>query len=193
MRRVVVSEFVSLDGVMEAPGGEEGYAHTGWVALFPDSGQFAYKLEEVLEAEALLLGRVTYEGFAAAWPGRNDEAGFANKMNGMPKFVASTTLTELEEQLDAARGRCPGSGLEAQARGRRRHSRRRQSHPRAHADGTRPRRRVPDHALSDRPRVRPASLSGHAPQSRAEARGYEDVRLRRRRPHLSPCTSLGDR
>ena len=96
MRRVVVSEFVSLDGVMEAPGGEEGYAHTGWVGLFPDSGQFAYKLEEVLEAEALLIGRVTYEGFAVAWPSRKDEAGFADKMNGMPKFVASTTLTELE-------------------------------------------------------------------------------------------------
>jgi len=94
MRRVVVSEFVSLDGVMEAPGGEEGYAHTGWVGLFPDSGQFAYKLEEVLEAEALLIGRVTYEGFAAAWPSREGE--FADKMNDMPKFVASTTLTELE-------------------------------------------------------------------------------------------------
>ena len=96
MRRVVVSEFVSLDGVMEAPGGEEGHPHTGWVMLFPDPGQLAYKLEEVLEAEALLLGRVTYEGFAAAWPSRKDEAGFADKMNGMPKFVASTTLTELE-------------------------------------------------------------------------------------------------
>jgi dihydrofolate reductase len=96
MRRVVVSEFVSLDGVMEAPGGEEGYAHTGWVMLFPDPGQEAYKLEEVLEAEALLLGRVTYEGFAAAWPSVKDEAGFGDKMNGMPKFVASTTLTELE-------------------------------------------------------------------------------------------------
>jgi dihydrofolate reductase len=96
MRRVVVSEFVSLDGVMEAPGGEEGYAHTGWVMLFPDPGQEAYKLEEVLEAEALLLGRVTYEGFAEAWPSVKDEAGFGDKMNGMPKFVASTTLTELE-------------------------------------------------------------------------------------------------
>ena len=91
MRRVVVSEFVSLDGVMEAPGGEEGYAHTGWVALFPDGGQFAYTLEEVLEAETLLLGRVTYEGFAAAWPSREGE--FADKMNDMPKFVASATFT----------------------------------------------------------------------------------------------------
>ena len=94
MRRVVVSEFVSLDGVMEAPGGEEGHPHTGWVMLFPDPGQLAYKLEEVLEAEALLLGRVTYQGFAAAWPSREGE--FADKMNDMPKFVASTTLTELE-------------------------------------------------------------------------------------------------
>ena len=68
MGRVVVTEFVSLDGVMEAPGGEPGYAHTGWVARVPDGGQFSYKLEEILEAEAHLLGRITYESFAGAWP-----------------------------------------------------------------------------------------------------------------------------
>ncbi|HZB36352.1 MAG TPA: hypothetical protein VE440_09815 [Gaiellaceae bacterium] len=71
MGRVVVSEVVSLDGVMEAPGGEEGYAHSGWTFDFPDEGQYAFKLEETLAAEALLLGRVTYEGFAAAWRGTN--------------------------------------------------------------------------------------------------------------------------
>ena len=65
-------EFVSLDGVMEAPGGEPGYAHSGWVMDFFDPGQMAYKLAEVLEAEALVLGRVTYEGFAAAWPEREE-------------------------------------------------------------------------------------------------------------------------
>ncbi len=92
MGRVVVSEFVSLDGVMEAPGGEPGYAHTGWTVLAGDGGQYGYKLDEVLACEALLLGRVTYEGFADAWPGRDDEAGFAAKMNTMPKYVVSNTL-----------------------------------------------------------------------------------------------------
>jgi dihydrofolate reductase len=97
MRRLIVSEFVSLDGVMESPGGEPGYKHTGWVLAYPmDPEQMKYKLDEVLEAEALLLGRVTYEGFAEAWPSRQDEAGFADKMNSMPKHVVSSTLGELE-------------------------------------------------------------------------------------------------
>lgn len=94
MGRVIVTEFVSLDGVMEAPGGEEGYAHTGWSFEFGDAGQYEYKLEELREADVQLLGRVTYEGFAAAWPEREDEAGFAEKMNAMPKYVVSTTLDE---------------------------------------------------------------------------------------------------
>lgn len=96
MGQLVVTEFVSVDGVMEAPGGEENYAHTGWTFEFPDSGQYEYKLEELQESEALLLGRVTYEGFAAAWPERADEAGFAEKMNAMPKYVVSSTLENPE-------------------------------------------------------------------------------------------------
>ena len=90
MARLVVSEFVSLDGVMQAPGGESGYRHSGWVMKFPDPEQYRYKLDEVLAHEALLLGRKTYDGFAAAWPSRTGE--FADKMNAMPKYVASTTL-----------------------------------------------------------------------------------------------------
>ena len=93
MGRIVVSEFVTLDGVMEDPGGAEGFALGGWAFRFdrgPEGDKF--KLDETLEAEALLLGRVTYEGFAKAWPGRTDEAGFADKMNGMPKFVVSSSL-----------------------------------------------------------------------------------------------------
>ncbi len=94
MRRVVVSEFVSLDGVMEDPGGAEGFEHGGWT--FPYWGEEIgkVKLDEILEADALLLGRVTYEGFAEAWPSRTDEQGFADRMNSLPKFVASTTLEE---------------------------------------------------------------------------------------------------
>jgi dihydrofolate reductase len=94
MRKLIVSEFVTLDGAMEAPGGEEGHPHTGWVFDFMSPEQEQYKLDEVLESEAQLLGRVTYEGFAAAWPARSGP--FADKMNGMPKFVVSSTLQELE-------------------------------------------------------------------------------------------------
>jgi dihydrofolate reductase len=99
MGRIVVTEFVSMDGVMEAPGGEEGYKHTAWTFEFPDEGQYEVKTKELDEAEVQLLGRVTYEGFAAAWPEReqaDDQAvvDFAKRMNSMPKYVVSTTLTE---------------------------------------------------------------------------------------------------
>jgi dihydrofolate reductase len=93
MGRIVVTEFVSLDGVMEAPGGDDNYKHGAWTFEFDrgDEGN-KFKLDEVFEAEAQLLGRRTYEGFAAAWPERNDEFGFAERMNSMPKYVFSSTL-----------------------------------------------------------------------------------------------------
>ena len=93
MGRIVVTEFVSLDGVMEAPGGGENYKHGGWTFEINrgDEGD-KFKLDEVFEAEAQLLGRVTYEGFAAAWPNYSDEVGFADRMNNMPKYVVSSTL-----------------------------------------------------------------------------------------------------
>ena len=97
MGKIVVTEFISLDGVIEDPGGAETYRHGGWTFEFErgaDGDKF--KLEELEEAEAQLLGRVTYEGFAAAWPGRTDEAGFADKMNAMPKYVVSSTLKDPE-------------------------------------------------------------------------------------------------
>ena len=93
MGRIVVTEFVSLDGVMEAPGGGENYKHAGWTFEINRGGEGdKFKLDELTEADAQLLGRVTYEGFAAAWPTMNDEAGFADKMNAMPKYVVSSTL-----------------------------------------------------------------------------------------------------
>ena len=92
MRRIVVTEFVSLDGVMEDPGGAEGTQHGGWTFRFDDPEGMKYKLDEVMEHDAMLLGRVTYEGFAAAWPGMTDDVGFADKMNAMPKYVVSRTL-----------------------------------------------------------------------------------------------------
>jgi len=97
--RIVVTEFVSLDGVMEDPGGAEGYEHGGWSFQVSrgDEGD-KFKLDELVDAEAQLLGRVTYEGFAKAWPSITDEAGFAEKMNSMPKYVVSSTLTNPEWQ-----------------------------------------------------------------------------------------------
>jgi dihydrofolate reductase len=94
MRRIVVTEFVSADGVMEDPGGAEGYRHGGWTFKFSDDEGMKYKLDETLGHDALLLGRVTYEGFARAWPGMTDDVGFADKMNSMPKYVVSSTLSE---------------------------------------------------------------------------------------------------
>jgi dihydrofolate reductase len=90
--KLIVTEFVTLDGVMEAPGGESTHPHTGWVFDFMSPEQEQYKLNEVLEAESHLLGRVTYESFAGAWPQRDGE--FADKMNSMPKYVVSSTLED---------------------------------------------------------------------------------------------------
>lgn len=92
VRRIVVTEFVSLDGVMEDPGGAEGTPLGGWGLRFPDTRLADFKLAEIRAHEAMLLGRATYEGFAAAWPGVHDERGFADRMNGMPKYVVSRTL-----------------------------------------------------------------------------------------------------
>jgi dihydrofolate reductase len=93
MGRIVASEFISLDGVIEDPGGSEDFEHGGWTFEI-NRGEEGdkFKLNELAEAEAQLLGRVTYEGFAAAWPSMEDDAGFADKMNSMPKYVFSSTL-----------------------------------------------------------------------------------------------------
>jgi len=94
MGRIVVTEFISLDGVVQAPGGED-FKYANWSFEF-DRGEEGeqFKTDEALGAEALLLGRRTYEGFAAAWPAYEGE--LADKYNGMPKYVVSTTLTEPE-------------------------------------------------------------------------------------------------
>jgi dihydrofolate reductase len=95
MGKVVVTEFVSLDGVMEDPGGAEGTPHGGWTIPYWNDEISSFKKEELFAAEAMLLGRVTYEGFAAAWPAMRDEAGFADRMNGIAKHVVTSTLTDL--------------------------------------------------------------------------------------------------
>jgi dihydrofolate reductase len=97
MGRIVVTEFVSLDGVMEDPGGSENFRYGGWsfeIGRGEEGDKF--KLDETLASEALLLGRKTYEGFAEAWPSRDGE--FADKFNTMPKYVVSSTLAAPEWQ-----------------------------------------------------------------------------------------------
>jgi dihydrofolate reductase len=90
---MVVTEFISLDGVVEDPGGSENFKHGGWSFQFSrgDEGD-QFKLDETMASDALLLGRVTYQGFAEAWPSRNGE--FADKFNSMPKYVVSSTLQD---------------------------------------------------------------------------------------------------
>ena len=95
MGRLIVSQFITADGVVEDPGGAEDFDRGGWAFKFERVAEGdKFKLDEVMASEALLLGRTTYEGFAAAWPSR--EGPFADKFNGMPKYVVSTTLSDPE-------------------------------------------------------------------------------------------------
>jgi dihydrofolate reductase len=99
MGNVVVTEFITLDGVFEDPGGGEDFEHGGWSFKFnrgPEGDKF--KLDELMTADVQLFGRVTYEGFAAAWPTRTDDVGFADRINSMPKYVVSSTLETADWQ-----------------------------------------------------------------------------------------------
>ncbi len=102
MRNVIASEFITLDGIMEDPGGAEGFEHGGWSRQFFSDEYAKYKYDELFASGALLLGRVTYQGFAKAWPSRTDKdlpdtfKGFADRMNSIPKYVVSTTLLKAE-------------------------------------------------------------------------------------------------
>ncbi len=87
MRNLIVSEFMSLDGVMENP---------VWTFQYWNDDIAQYKFNELFSSDALLLGRLTYQGFAAAWPSRTDEQGYAERINSMPKYVVSTTLERAE-------------------------------------------------------------------------------------------------
>lgn len=95
MRPVIVQEFVSLDGVMQVSGDEGEFPGDGWQRPFVGHDHMALMVEQMREADALLLGRKTYEMFAAAWPTQHDDTGLAERMNEMPKYVASTTLREV--------------------------------------------------------------------------------------------------
>jgi dihydrofolate reductase len=95
MRKIIVSEYITLDGVIEDPGGAEGFKHGGWTFDFGGQDQQQYKFEELFACDALLLGRRTYEGFAAAWPNMAAQTGaYGERMNSLPKYVVSTTLSQ---------------------------------------------------------------------------------------------------
>jgi dihydrofolate reductase len=127
MGEIVVTEFISLDGVFEDPGGATGYRHGGWTFKFERGPEGdAFKLQELREAEAQLLGRVTYDGFAAAWPAMEEATGeFGAKMNNSPKYVLSSTLQtadwknstilrgSVEEEIPALKERVTGPLLVA--------------------------------------------------------------------------------
>jgi dihydrofolate reductase len=92
MRRIIATEYLTLDGVMEDPGGGEATRYGGWSPGFFSEEASKFKFDELFASDALLLGRITYQGFAQAWPTMKDEQGFADRMNGLPKFVVSSTL-----------------------------------------------------------------------------------------------------
>jgi dihydrofolate reductase len=96
MGKIIVQQFVTLDGVMQAPGDPNEFEQGGWQRSYISDDQLTAIVQQANEAEALLLGRKTYEGFAAAWPSMTGMMGLAERMNTMPKFVVSQTLTQLE-------------------------------------------------------------------------------------------------
>jgi dihydrofolate reductase len=102
MRKVIVSEYVSVDGVMEDPGGAEGFEHGGWTNPYWNDDIAKFKSDENFASDALLLGRVTYQAFAAAWPESADEG--ADRMNSLPKFVATRILEHLEWNATPLKG-----------------------------------------------------------------------------------------
>jgi dihydrofolate reductase len=97
MGKIIVSEFITLDGVIEAPGGEDSLGErSGWSMPYFNEETAKFKLADLLGSDALLMGRVTYQIHAAAWPSMTDEEGFADRMNNLPKYVVSTTLDKVE-------------------------------------------------------------------------------------------------
>jgi dihydrofolate reductase len=105
MRKVVVTEYLSLDGVMQDPGGVGEIEQGGWTVPYWNDEIAKFQSDGLFASDALLLGRVTYEGFAAAWPDMTHEEGeFADRMNSLPKYVATRTLDQLEWNATPLKG-----------------------------------------------------------------------------------------
>ena len=117
-RKIVVSEFMTLDGVMEDPGGSEHAPFGGWAFKFERGSEGdRFKLDELMAADALLLGRKTYDGFSAAWPSIEDEHGFAERMNALPKYVVSVDALRAHLERDRDRARRDRGSRRQPARG----------------------------------------------------------------------------
>jgi dihydrofolate reductase len=191
MTRIIVTEFVSLDGVMEDPGGAEDFEYGGWTFEIDrgDEGN-QFKLDETMATEALLLGRRTYEGFAAAWPSREGE--FADKFNSMPKYVVSSTLKDPDwnnttvlsgdvvEEVSKLKGEQSGD-LVVHGSG--------QLVP--GGAGARPRRRAAPDGFPGHARKGKAPLWRHEREEAALARRIAHRRRRRRDPDLPAGGELG--
>jgi dihydrofolate reductase len=187
MARMMVTEFISLDGVMEDPGGAEEFRYGGWSFEF-DRGEAGdrFKLDETMETDALLLGRVTYDGFAEAWPSRDGE--FADRFNSMPKYVVSSTLERPEWANSTV---LAGDVVEAVSRLKEEmdgtiavHGSRQLAQTLLEHDlGG----RAPPDGLPGRPRERKAPLRGDDRQEAPPARRVEHRRRRRPHPHLPPA------
>ena len=183
MGEMVVTEFISLDGVMEGPGSNDPFEHAGWSFDFDrgDEGD-QFKADELMAADVQLLGRITYEGFAANWPAMRESAGeFGEKMNSMPKYVVSTTLSDEEaswENSTVIRDDVPGAVRKLKQAGRGRHPDpgQRQAHTLLGGRGAH-RPDQPDD-VPDRARDGKAPLPGGHPalDARARHRGAGGVR-----------------
>src|SRR6476620_12473872 len=157
MGRIVITEYISVDGVVEAPSGTEDFARVGWVDDFrrgPEGDDF--KVAETMASDALLLGRATYDGFAPVWPQVQDA--FADKFNTMPKYVVFHTRGSGVGQHARAARRRDRRGGQAQGAVRRRYRRPRQPTACTGTDRTRPGRRVAADGLPDHRRRREAPL-----------------------------------
>ena len=173
MGKLVVSEFITLDGIIENPGSSEDTKDGGWSFRHPAPDGQQAKFDELRAADVQLLGRVTYQGFAAAWPAMEESTGeFGKKMNAMPKVVVSTTLTEpawnnttvisgnLPEEVARLKQRYDGDIL-----------RRRKRHSGPLPGRAQLGRRVPPHGSSRRTRPRQTALSRRLPSGRPQAGG----------------------
>jgi len=141
VRKVIVTEYVTLDGIMEDPGGGEKSKYGGWSFQFWNEEARKYKNDELFASGALLLGRKTYEGFAKAWPSIKDEYGFADRMNSIPKYVVSKTLEKAEwKNSTVIRGNVARRSIQTEVAARPGHPGRRQSKAPADADGAQSRR-----------------------------------------------------
>ena len=180
MGKLVVTEFVSIDGVFEDPGGSENYEHGGWTFEYnrgEDGDKF--KMDELMDADVQLLGRRTYDGFAEAWPSR--EGPFADKINNGPKYVVSNTLTDPQWHNTTVISGDPVEGVvEAQGRHRRDDHRRWERHPRAGSARGGFGGRAPADGLPDDPRARPAPVPRRHRQAQVHARREQNRWIGRR-------------